>query len=124
MSASSLVAVLALAVVLSGCSGASGPRGTVTGSVTVGPTCPVERNPPDPNCADRPLATKFEARQGTSVVASFSSDSAGRFSVPLPPGDYVLADADQRLPTCPDTAVHVVADATVDVDISCDSGIR
>jgi hypothetical protein len=33
---------------------AGGPP-SVTGTVTAGPVCPVERNPPDPGCAPRPV---------------------------------------------------------------------
>ena len=28
----------------------------IRGTVMAGPTCPVERDPPDPNCADKPLS--------------------------------------------------------------------
>lgn len=38
-----------------GPSPAGGPP-RITGTVTAGPVCPVERNPPDPSCAPRPVA--------------------------------------------------------------------
>ena len=35
----------------------AGAPTTVTGVVTAGPVCPVERNPPDPSCAPRMMAS-------------------------------------------------------------------
>lgn len=46
----------------------AGPPPSVTGVVTAGPVCPVERNPPDPSCAPRPVA-------GAVIVAT---DAAGQ----------------------------------------------
>lgn len=42
---------------------AGGGPPSVTGTVTAGPVCPVERIPPDPRCAPRPVA-------GAAVVAT------------------------------------------------------
>jgi len=36
----------------------------IQGTVMAGPTCPVERNPPDPQCADRPLQTLVANKKG------------------------------------------------------------
>jgi hypothetical protein len=97
--------VVPLIIVLVACrqaysSGASGsPSGTdaggamlVQGTVTAGPTCPVERDPPDPSCDDRPVAGAelvIEDRNG-SRVAQVASAADGTFSLRLVPGAYRL----------------------------------
>ena len=79
--------LLGVLVMIAGCSGAPGSSGQrsdpssqarlVSGRATAGPTCPVERNPPDPACAARPVAG-----------ARVATDRDGRFSVALAPGAY------------------------------------
>jgi hypothetical protein len=103
----------------------AGPTGA-TGYAHVGPTCPVERMPPDPACADRPWSGAFVVESASgSRVAYFASGADGRFSVELPPGDYHvrLRDAD-RLPSLAPVAFSVRADAWTTLDLALDSGIR
>jgi hypothetical protein len=64
----------------------------VHGVVTAGPTCPVVRDPPDPACADRPLAGAvlvFGDASGAEV-ARVTSELDGTFAVELAPGSYRL----------------------------------
>jgi hypothetical protein len=50
----------------------SGPAPVIRGTVTAGPVCPVESNPPDPACAPRPVA-------GAVIVAiNDEGDEVGR----------------------------------------------
>src|SRR6266550_3737051 len=63
---------------------------SVSGRATAGPTCPVERNPPDPACAARPVAGAvlvIHDRAGAGV-ARVTTDKDGRFSLTLAPGAY------------------------------------
>jgi len=64
----------------------------VSGRVTAGPTCPVMRNPPDPGCADRPVAgaVLIVTDNAGREVARGTSDTNGDFAIPLQPGQYVL----------------------------------
>src|ERR1035437_3981919 len=64
----------------------------VRGTVLLGPTCPVERIPPDPACAEKPYATAITVyRTGSSAPFVIgNSDTAGAFQFPLPPGSYTL----------------------------------
>lgn len=95
--ASVLLALAAGLVVslLAGCGG-SGPTPadlvTVGGRVTAGPTCPVERIPPDPACAPRPVvgAVLVVDRPDGSEAARTTSGSDGRWALAMPPGSYVL----------------------------------
>lgn len=68
-----------------------GPTG-VRGSVVAGPNCPVLTDPPDPDCADRPVAGAVLVITDLDDVeiARVTSDADGEFSVDLPSGIYVL----------------------------------
>lgn len=98
----------------------------VRGYVHVGPTCPVERIPPDPNCSDRPYATSIEVhRPDETLVATTRSGEDGKFSLALAPGSYILRPIIANvLPACAEERVTVFSNAFANVDISCDSGIR
>lgn len=99
----------------------------VRGTVTVGPTCPVEKDPPDPACADKPLSTLVAIFRASDPVHAFvltRADAQGKFEASLPPGDYTVGAGESELPRCPTTAVTVGPDTYVSVAISCDSGIR
>jgi hypothetical protein len=102
----------------------------VTGHVTAGPVCPVERNPPDPACAPRPVAgghvTVVDEASG-AIVATAATDQNGAYAVDVPPGTYELrAEADPP-GIGGTTPVPFVADARnqgMTVDIELDTGIR
>jgi hypothetical protein len=62
---------------------AGGPP-RVMGTVTAGPVCPVEKSPPDPQCAPRPVA-------GAVIVATNAAgDEVGRATSEAD-GSYLLA---------------------------------
>ena len=123
-------ALLALAVAGCGAASANPPASGLTGRVVAGPTCPVERVPPDPRCAPRPLAatlriTRADGR-GPVVVAHSRAD--GRFRVRLAPGGYVIAAQARRgspfpRPPAPLRA-RVHAGRYAAVTITYDTGIR
>lgn len=58
----------------------------------IGPVCPVERDPPDPDCAPRPYVATIWFRSAAThrVVRSVRSAPTGRFSATLAPGVYVV----------------------------------
>ena len=64
----------------------------VTGSVSAGPTCPVVRNPPDPACADKPVAEAVIeiTRPDGEVIGRVLSDRSGLFTISLAAGEYTL----------------------------------
>ena len=99
----------------------------VSGTVTLGPTCPVMKDPPDPACADKAYATTISvSRAGSSAVfATGASDADGIFRIALPPGDYtVSAHGGSQLPRCSPVTATVGATGYTATDISCDTGIR
>jgi hypothetical protein len=105
----------------------SGGTTGVRGSVLLGPTCPVERIPPDPACADKPYATAIMVyRAGSSspfVIGN--SNASGAFEFSLPPGSYTLtAGSGKMLPRCASVDVTVATSGYIATTISCDTGIR
>src|SRR2546421_303621 len=98
----------------------------VTGVVTLGPTCPVER-PGDPNCRDRAYATtlKVVRARDHALVKRFASRSDGRFRVHLVTGRYLIEKASGgALPSLSPTPVRVGRPRFTRVDLQFDSGIR
>ncbi len=128
-----LVAGLAVAFAIVGC---QGPAATTTGApdtgirgvATAGPVCPVERNPPDPSCAPRPVVgATIVIRDGSgSQVAVAISGADGGYLVTLPPGRYVVDP--QPVPGLLGTAgkqeITVTAGTFADVALDYDTGIR
>jgi hypothetical protein len=100
--------------------------GGVRGTAHVGPTCPVERTPPDPACADRPYVGVLVVESvGGNRIATATTDAAGRFSLPLPPGSYQLRlDANMAYPRLAPQPFTVRADEWTTLDLALDSGIR
>lgn len=112
--------VLALATSVSGCSPAPAPLHPVTGSVRLGPFCPVERE-------GQPCPTPPQAFDDVRVAASSGADQVrarvspdGTFRLPLPSGRWSLtSDAGMGC-----ASVLVVVPAPGPVVIDCDTGIR
>ncbi len=99
----------------------------VQGTVSLGPTCPVERVPPDPQCAGKPYAAAIIVyRAGSqSVFIMGNSDTGGAFKFSLPPGSYTLkAISGNVFPRCTPVNVQVPASGYASTAISCDTGIR
>jgi hypothetical protein len=99
----------------------------VRGRVLAGPTCPVERIPPDPRCADRPVSGAvllFVDRLGRDAGRAVSDDN-GAFTILLPVGRYTLwpQPVVGLLGTAPPQDVTVTADAPPLV-VLYDTGIR
>jgi hypothetical protein len=103
--------------------------GTISGTVTLSPICPVERVPQEPQCSPKPYATSINIREKgkTAVMKTIQSNNLGIFSVDLPAGSYELealtADG-SILPRCAKETVLVTSSKNTVADISCDTGIR
>ena len=105
-------------------------NGRVIGSVLLGPTCPVERIPPDPACAPRPYKSTIDIYNTFtgSSYQSVATDANGVFRLSLAPGSYSLAvtrNANGSLyPRCSQVNISVVAKSSQNVTVNCDTGIR
>lgn len=99
----------------------------VRGSVSLGPACPVMREPPSPQCADKPYATAiivYHAGSSSALIVGNSNED-GTFAFKLPPGSYTLAAVGGKVfPRCVETNVVVPANGYASTTISCDTGIR
>ncbi len=101
----------------------------VRGIVTSGPHCPVVTDPPDPTCADRPVAGAvlvFSDAAGTEVARVTSADD-GTFSVELAPGAYHLTAQPKEGLTGTPAPMDVGVEAgqpMTELTVSYDTGIR
>jgi hypothetical protein len=124
--------VIAVIACLGACATAGGtvPGSGIAGRVVAGPTCPVQRLPPDPRCGPRPLAASLRIHPAgkRSPVETIRSGANGRFSVHLTPGLYALrplARPGSPFPRPPSPSqVRVRAGRFAHVTITYDTGIR
>lgn len=102
--------------------------GTVNGTVLLGPICPVEHIPPEPQCADKAYQTSIRIYEGNSAVLyrTISSSAQGAFSIQLAVGSYTFAPVggEGMPPTCRPSKVSVAVGQTQNVQLDCDTGIR
>jgi len=102
----------------------------VSGIVTAGPVCPVERIPPDPQCAPRPVtrAVLVILDAGGREVGRATSGVDGWYRLDLAPGSYSLvAQPVQGLMGTPapiSFTVDASSNGQVRVDVGYDTGIR
>jgi hypothetical protein len=102
----------------------------ITGTVMMGPTCPVVNGSDGTKCADKPYSTTIwvMSGDGSRQVTSFVSDKDGKFKIKLVAGTYVLqrptGKDDARYPMMNAQTIVVKTGAYTPVEIQFDSGIR
>ena len=108
----------------------AGPPPSVTGVVTAGPVCPVERNPPDPSCAPRPVAgAVIEAVDaGGHAVAQATTAADGSYLLTIgETGTFTITGQPvagfMRAPE-PVSVTLASPGTTERVDLEYDTGIR
>lgn len=101
--------------------------GILHGRVTLSPTCPVMRNPPEPGCEPKGYATDVTAffPNGKPTGVSTKTTGSGIFVLDLNPGTYIIrAGGGQVYPRCQDVTVTLTPNSSSTVAIDCDTGIR
>ena len=103
--------------------------GTVKGQVLLSPTCPVEKIPPEPQCAPKPFQTTvlviLSNSPSSQSYASTQTDGQGNYQINLPAGQYSLQPQGKSpLPRCETKDITVAANSSQTVNLSCDTGIR
>ena len=121
-----LVAVFALTLSLVACSRSSSPSAGSTGifgTVTAGPTCPVERA--DSLCPPTPWIGTVRATDGNGLSYEAATDAQGNYTLSLSPGTYeVVPVTDTALPRGVPTTATVAGGPMQRVDLRLDTGIR
>lgn len=101
---------------------------TITGRLVAGPTCPVETDPPDPDCASRVVPdAEIVARLPDGAEIRARSGEDGRFHLVLPPGAVTITFAAvEGLMLAPDPInANLRENQALDLsDVSYDTGIR
>jgi hypothetical protein len=120
-------------VVISGCgSKKTLIGGFLEGTISIGPICPVETNPPDPACL--PTAETYKAypvsvftSDGKTKVAQLMPSLDGAYTSELPTGDYLIVleraknnIGGSNLPVM----VSITAQDKTLLNINIDTGIR
>jgi hypothetical protein len=119
------IAALLVATALASCAARpAAPSGGVEGTVTSGPTCPVERaESPCP-----PLAWTGTVRAMAVDGATYeaTTDASGAYRLSLPDGAYVVTPVLEGAgpPTAASVAVTVSGGEMRTLDLQVDSGIR
>jgi hypothetical protein len=127
--ADSLVIGLLLMLLTGACGQAPEPAGlvVVSGRLVAGPVCPVETDPPAPECAPRPVGgatvmIEVEGDDASSVV----SDPDGRFQASVAAGDIrVIPQPVEGLLGTPAPIEVEAFGGSLDLgEIAYDTGIR
>ncbi len=98
----------------------------ITGTVSIGPTCPVQRVD-DPSCDDKPYQFgEFIITQGIKAeeVMRFTTNDKGQYAVSLPAGNYTIESASQVGIGQQLFDVTVKAGVVTEFDFTLDTGIR
>lgn len=115
-------------VLFSGCSKQTAQTGILEGKVSIGPLCPVERNPPDPSCL--PTEATYQAWpigvwQGKTKVSKIVVKADGTFTIELPKGTYTVnLENNNRFGANLPAAIEIKSGKTTTLDIDIDTGIR
>lgn len=110
---------------LATCSAPAAPTDSgIEGQVFIGPMCPVVQD--GQACPDQPYqatltVTSLEGRKIVQVQA----DEAGRFKIPLTPGQYILhPESPNVMPFAAEQTLIVESGKFTEVIVNYDSGIR
>jgi hypothetical protein len=122
--------LVALLILISGCTVGRKETGILEGHVTIGPLVPVVREgEPEPTPAPEVYASRqivIYTKDGRSEITRVQIDAKGNYWVELPAGTYVVdinrmgIDRGIDLPT----KVEILGGATTRLDIEIDTGIR
>ena len=100
----------------------------LSGTVLMGPTCPVIQQGKEEECKDKPYKTTvkiFSTNNTTFPVLTVESKADGSFSAELVPGRYIVrAGGGDMFPVCRDEEITVPVGGLDNVVVSCDTGIR
>ena len=96
----------------------------IEGQVLIGPLCPVVQ--PGQACPDQPYqATLTVNSPDGKKITQAQTDEAGRFKIPLGPGEYILhPESPNVMPFAAEQAFTVVSGKFTQLIVNYDSRIR
>jgi hypothetical protein len=101
---------------------------TIQVHLSAGPICPVEQNPPDPNCAPRAIANAEVVLRAPSgaEVARGTSGADGRVAFSVPGGAYYVEamPVEGMMGQAEAQAFAVVGGSSIGLALGYDTGIR
>lgn len=122
-----LKVLLPILLLITSCSRPPAEEFEVTGIALAGPVCPFETEPPDPDCAPRPVVgATIEAQDPSgSTGGSATTDADGRFVLMLSSGEYTIValPVDGLMGTPAPVQITVTGPMEVGV-LAYDTGIR
>jgi hypothetical protein len=101
--------------------------GTISGMVTIGPFCPLQRDgvpcpvPPDAYTSREVIVY---AENGTTVQARTKLDTSGRYTIAIPPGRYFVQINPAGIGPGEKKSAVVTAAQTTVINFDIDTGIR
>jgi len=126
------IVFLAGILVISGCENDSDKEnGFLEGTISIGPLCPVETNPPEPRCL--PTAETYKAYpvyvctpDGSKKITLISPELDGSFKTELAPGKYlIIPDKEHRIGSSNlPQEISIKSMETTVISINIDTGIR
>ncbi len=120
-------AALVLLASLIACAPEPVPLAVLEGRVLAGPVCPVETDPPRPECAPRPVEGAelvVVAANGVEVIARANADGFFRVEVASGPVAIIPQPVEGLLGTAAQIDLDVPAGTTQLGEIMYDTGIR
>ena len=129
------LAVCLIAVVVAACgsaadnsNGGTVEKFSVSGVALSGPHCPVVQSPPDPQCADRPVAdAEIVITNATGDrVDSVRTAADGGFTIALAAGDYTFTPqpVDGLMGTPSAQSFNAAVASAITLSFDYDTGIR
>ena len=118
-------AVLVVLVLVGACGSNAGsaPSGGIEGHVTIGPTCPVERE--GSPCPPGTWSGTVRATASDGSVHDTATSADGSYQLALVPGTYTVTPVvDGAGPPTAKPATVTVTTAMQQLDLQLDSGIR
>ena len=127
------IAILAGLLFISGCDKqVNREAGVLEGVISIGPICPVERDPPDPGC--QPTAETYKAypvgvwtSNGRRKIAQINPSLDGSFRTELAPGNYlvILENGQNKIGSSNlPVGISIISEDTILLNINIDTGIR
>jgi hypothetical protein len=120
-----VLAALVVTGALVACGASAGaPSGGVRGTVTAGPTCPVERQ--GSPCPPAPWTGTVRATSSDGASFEASTDGSGAYELHLPDGSYTVAPVIEGSgpPTAKPVPVTIDGGLMQTLDLQVDTGIR